>query len=108
MNRRSILGASAMTLLGLVSVTGHAAAEDTLKQQLIGAWILTSIYDQTTDGKKHEFWGPGVQGSLLLSPTGRFSLVITAANREKASPNPQNPVGPALAYFGSYTVDEGA
>lgn len=109
MNRRSIIGASAMTLLGFASVTRQAAAEDkTLKQQLIGAWILTSIYDQTTDGKKHELWGPGVQGSLMLSPTGRFSLMIMAANREKASPNPQNPVGPALAYFGFYTVDEGA
>jgi Lipocalin-like domain len=109
MNRRSMLGASTMALLGLVSVTRRAAAQEkTLKQQLIGAWLLTSIYDQTTDGNKHEFWGPGVQGSLMLSPTGRFSLLITAANREKASQNPQNPVGPALGYFGTYKVDEGA
>jgi|SRR5271166_502541 len=109
MNRRSILGASAMTALGLASLSRHAAAQDkSLKQQLVGAWSLGSVYDQTTDGVKHDVWGAGVQGALMLSPTGRFSLLLMAGNREKASPNPRNPVGPAIAYFGSYTVDEGA
>jgi Lipocalin-like domain len=37
-----------------------------------------------------------------------MSLLLMAGNREKASPNPRSPVGPAIGYFGSYTVDEGA
>jgi hypothetical protein len=109
MNRRSILGASAVTMLGLASLSRSAAAQDkSFKQQVVGAWTLGSVYDQTTDGVKHDVWGPGVQGSLMLSPTGRMSLLLMAGNREKASPNPRSPVGPAIGYFGSYTVDEAA
>jgi hypothetical protein len=45
----------------------------------------------------------------MLSPTGRFSLVITAAKRDdSASKNPRTPVGQVLGYFGTYTVDEAA
>jgi Lipocalin-like domain len=109
MNRRSILGAPVMTVLGLASLSRDAAAQDkSLKQQVVGAWLLGSVYDQTTDGVKHDVWGPGVQGALMISSSGRFSLLLMAGNREEASPNPRSPVGPAIAYFGTYTVDEGA
>ena len=56
-----------------------------------------------------EPWGPGVKGSLMLSPTGRFSLFLVSANRDNtASKNPRTPVGQVLGYFGTYTVDEAA
>ncbi len=43
----------------------------------------------------------------MLSPTGRFALLIVAANRDKAaSKSPRTPVGQTLGYFGTYTVDE--
>lgn len=111
MNRRSILGAFAMTMLGLAVLSGSATAQDkTLKQQLIGAWSLVSVYDQTTDGKKNDVWGPGVQGSLMLSPTGRFSYFVVAANRQKAATNDarNGPMGPIVGFYGTYTTDDGA
>jgi len=109
MNRFHILGAPAMMTLVLAAVAGDANAQDkTLKQQLVGAWTLGSVYDQSQDGIKHDAWGPGVQGSLMLSPTGRFSYFIVGANREKPLTNDarNNPTGPMIGYFGTYTADE--
>jgi hypothetical protein len=109
MNRRSIVGISA-TVLGLALLSGPIAAQQkSLKEQLVGAWTLASVYDQGQDGKKNEPWGPDVKGSLMFSPTGRFSLFIVSANRDKStSNNPRTPVGQVVGYFGTYTVDETA
>jgi hypothetical protein len=110
MNRRHILSLSVITALGLTLLPGGVLAQQkSLKEQIVGAWILTSVYDQGQDGKKNEPWGPNVAGALQFSPTGRFSLQIMSANRDKsASKNPRTPVGQAVGYFGSYSVDETA
>jgi hypothetical protein len=45
----------------------------------------------------------------MFDGNGRFSFQIISADRSKsASNNPRNPVGQAVAYFGTYTVDEAA
>lgn len=108
MNCRSILSVSAIAVLGLALLPSHGSAQDkSLKDQLVGAWTLDSIYNQRGNSPKMDPWGSGVKGSLMLSPNGRFSLFIVAANRNNsASKNPRIPVGQALGYFGTYTVDE--
>jgi Lipocalin-like domain len=110
MNRRRVLSLSTVAVLGLALLPGNAPAQEkSLKDQLIGTWTLDSIYSQRGDSPKMDTWGSGVKGSLMLSPNGRFSLFIVAANRdESASKNPRIPVGQALGYFGTYTVDESA
>lgn len=69
---------------------------------------MGAVYDQSADGAKHDVWGGGAQGSLTLSQSGRFSLVMMAADRKPGAAGPLSPVGPAIAYIGSYTVDENA
>jgi hypothetical protein len=110
MNRRRILSLSSIAVLGVALLPRSAPAQEkSLKDQLIGAWTLESIYNQRGNAPKVEPWGAGVKGSLMLSPTGRFSLLLVAANRDdSASKNPRIPVGQTLGYFGTYTIDEAA
>src|SRR5271166_2007993 len=110
MDRREILTASAAAALGLSILPVRAMAQaKSLKDKLVGAWSLVSIYDEAQDGKKYEVWGPGVQGLTIYTAGGRFSTQVMAADRDKAaSKNPRMPVGQAIAYFGAYTVDEAA
>ena len=52
---------------------------------------------------------PGVKGIAMYNANGWFSWQMMSADRSKsASDNPRNPVGQAIAHFGTYTVDEAA
>lgn len=83
--------------------------QKTLKELIVGTWLLDSVYDQAQDGRKNEPWGPNVKGIVVFDGNGRFSFQIISADRSKsASNNPRNPVGQAVGYFGTYTVDEAA
>jgi hypothetical protein len=110
MKRLDVLMTLILTALGIAAQSCSAGAQEkTIKQQLVGAWTLAAVYDQRADGTKNDAWGPGVQGSLMLSPTGRFSYFVVGANREKAGNDPRNnPAGPVLGYYGSYAADESA
>jgi hypothetical protein len=110
MNSRNIFGILAAAALGLAILPGNAVAQTkSLKQQLEGSYTLAKAFDTSSDGKDNDIWGPGVQGSLILDPSGRFSLFIVAANRAKGEANdPRVPVGNIVAHYGTYTVDETA
>jgi Lipocalin-like domain len=99
-----------LPLLGLLLIAGNALGQQkTLKELIPGAWVLESVYDEASDGKKNDTWGPEVKGMLLFDKSGRFSLQIMAANRPKTASNtPRDPVGKLVAYFGTYTIDEAA
>ncbi len=96
--------------VGLAIPLGSAFAQTkSLKQQLEGSYTLAKAFDTSSDGKDKDVWGLGVQGSLMLDPSGRFSLFIVAANRAKGESNdPRVPAGNIVAHYGTYTVDETA
>ena len=102
--------ASAVLCLGIVLAAGNAVGQQkTLKELIVGTWLLESVYDQTQDGVKHEPWGPGVKGIATFDGTGHYSLQIMAADRSKtASNNPRMRVGRVSRHFGTYTIDEAA
>ena len=102
--------ASALLCLGIVLAAGNAVGQQkTLKELIVGTWLLESVYDQTQDGIKHDPWGPGVKGIATFDGTGHYTLQIMAADRSKsASNNPRMPVGQVSCHFGTYTVDEAA
>jgi Lipocalin-like domain len=92
--------------VGLI-VSANAFAQNDLKSQIAGAYSLVSTYDQLADGKKNDPWGQGVEGSVIYTPSGIFSLQIMAANRHSSSAQgPLEPVGPIVTYYGTYTVDD--
>ena len=84
----------------------------TLTQQIQGSWVLVSIYNDR-DGKKTDVFGPNPTGSMILTPEGRFSIILMSASLPKFASNIR-PKGTAkeyqavvqgsLAYFGSYKV----
>ena len=99
---------TALVGLAISFVLPAFSQQKTLKELIVGTWLLDSVYDQTQDGIKHEPWGPGVKGIAMFDANGWFSWQIMSANRPKADTSPREPVGQALAFFGTYTVDEGA
>jgi hypothetical protein len=85
-----------------------AQQQKSLKELIVGTWLLDSVYDQTQDGVKHNPWGDGVKGQAMFDAQGHYSWMIMSANRAKADTSPRIPVGQAIAYWGTYTIDEAA
>jgi len=94
----------ALICIAGLSVAAPAFGQSSLKSQVPGTYTLASIYDELADGKKNDTWGPEVKGSLILTPTGQFSVQIIGSNRNKTvAHTPREPVGPIVTYYGTYT-----
>lgn len=104
--------------VGLMSGASDTWAQEkgsNLTQQIQGSWTLISIYNEL-DGKKIDVFGSNPRGSMILTPDGRFSIIIMKAslpkfasnNRVKGSTEDnQAVVQGSVAYFGSYKVASG-
>jgi len=85
-----------------------AQQQKSLKELIVGTWLLESVYDKTQDGEKHNPWGDGVKGQAIFTSDGHFSWQMMSANRPKADTSPREPVGQVVAEWGTYTVDDAA
>jgi hypothetical protein len=92
--------ASALALVCIASVSPSHAQN--LKQQLVGSWVLTSGMEKYPD----KTLTPWEAGNLMLTSDGRLAFFLIGKDRQKGA-NPRDPVGPAVAYYGTYSVDEG-
>ncbi len=77
-----------------------------------GSWILVELYNET-DGKRIEPFGPNPRGSMLLTPDGRFSMILMRTILPKFASNVrtkgtaeeyQSVVEGSVAAFGTYKV----
>jgi Lipocalin-like domain len=109
-NRRTTLTRTAFAFLclGIALSASKAVGQKPLKELIVGTWFLDAVYDETQDGEKHNPWGDGVKGQAIFTSDGHFSWQMMSANRPKADTSPREPVGPVVAYWGTYTVDEAA
>ena len=101
--------------VGTLSGTSDVRAQETggtLIQQIQGSWTLVSIYNER-DGKKTEVFGLKPRGSMILTPDGRFLMVLMNASLPKFASNIRTKgtteenkavVQGSIAYFGSYKV----
>ena len=117
MNRRSILGLSAVAA-GLVLLSNSVVAQQkSLKDQLVGSWTLVSTEVTQTDGKKRQDFGANPRGILILDAGGRYALVQGRADRPKFKTSgnarldtPAAEFGEAarafVANFGTWSIDE--
>jgi len=103
MNRRSGITTTAITLLCLG--IPFAASAQSLKQQVVGVWTLTSGMEKLPDGTTASPWAAG---NLVLDAAGHIALFLVGKDRPKADANPRVPIGPFVAYYGTYAVDEAA
>jgi hypothetical protein len=114
MSKFKIVGMMALItfVMGIVSAGDALAQQKTLKKQLVGTWILVSMYNEQ-DGKKTEPFGPNPRGVQIFSPDGRFYAItmrsslpkFASNNRLKGTPEEyQAVVQGSMAYFGTYKV----
>jgi hypothetical protein len=121
MNRRTMLRLTAFAFLWLVGVflpAGKAIGQQagsTLRNQLVGTWMLVSNYTDREDGSKFDTFGPNPTGILMLDGDGRLSLQEMRSDLPKfASNNRQEGtaeenkavVQGSICYFGTYSVSE--
>ena len=91
MNRLSILGLSAMLAAGLASSPGSAVAQQkSLKEQLVGTWILVSCDTKGADGTTLPFC-VNPAGTLSFDASGRYVVVIAARGRPKFTAGRNSP-----------------
>jgi hypothetical protein len=83
-----------------------------LEKQIQGTWTLVSIFVEK-DGEKIDVFGANPRGSMILTPNGRFSVIMmksslpkfAATSRIKGTTEEnQAVVQGSLAWFGSYKV----
>jgi hypothetical protein len=112
MNRRNILSLSVITALGLVLLPASTIAQQkTLKEQLVGSWMLVSCSGPSPGGANFCTNPNGImildasgQSAAFFSPRGRPKLTgdRTTANAEQFKAATQN----VVANFGTWSVNE--
>jgi hypothetical protein len=108
MKQLSILGLSAMLGAGLAS-SPAVAQQKTLKEQLVGTWILVSC-DLSRNGTTVPFC-VNASGSLSFDASGRYIWVMAARGRPKAGRNsPADEIKAAVqgvvANFGTWSAND--
>jgi hypothetical protein len=115
---RHVFGVTALLAVNLALVPGSAAAQQSsLKDQLVGAWQLASWERIAPDGTKVHAFGTNPKGIVYYGADGRYFLIFTRAELPKVAANDRAKATPgeakalvdgAIAYSGTYTVDEQA
>jgi Lipocalin-like domain len=116
MNQRNVLRVSVVTVLALALLPSSAVSQQkSLKDQLIGTWIIVSNNSVAPDGTKHQVFGPNPKGMLVFDATGQYSQIIVNPevpkfkinNRLKGTPEENTTaVQGTTATFGTWSVDE--
>jgi hypothetical protein len=116
MNRRSIFSLSAIAALGLALLPSNIVAQqETLRQQLIGTWMLASC-DAPAGGTGQPFC-VNPNGITIFDASGRYTqglpargrpkTTTTVANRADVTPEYYKAVAQGLvANFGTWSVNE--
>jgi Lipocalin-like domain len=100
-NPRSAAATTALAFLCLgFSIPATAQS---LQQKIVGTWTLESGSENYTDGKRNMPWATG---NLMIDSTGHASLFLVGRDQPNTSPSVRTPVGPFVAYYGTYAVNE--
>jgi hypothetical protein len=114
MHQRNILSLSAIAALGLAMLpTGAVSQQKSLKEQLVGTWILVQAIDVRPDGSTSDPWGTNPKGTYMFDAGGHFSQMLLRAdlpkyaNRAQGTPEQNKAVVQgSVAMYGTYAVNE--
>ena len=115
MKRRNILAAipASVLLTTFALPAGDAAAQNT--KGIAGTWEMVTNFTPDTSGKKMEPFGSKPIGTMILTPDGRYSIVVSrpelpkiaAGSRDKGTADENRAiVSGSIAHVGRYKVDE--
>jgi len=114
MRRRFVLNLCTIAVLVCtVANTISIAQQKSLKEQLVGTWMLMLTSTKLPDGS--DIWGSDPRGLLIFTDKGIFSLQLMRSDRPKFASNSRLKGTPeenraavhgSIASFGTYTVDE--
>jgi hypothetical protein len=95
----------ALASASLLSIAiADPASEQSLRDKQIGR--LESRYRIRDFSGRERRWVPWSAGRLILDASGRMFLFVIKKDRPKGSGDPRSPVGPVVAYYETYTVNE--
>ena len=113
---RKALVMTSVSLLGLALWPSLAECQQkSLKDQLLGTWLLISVDTVRDDGSKVQLFGANPRGILIYTAEGHFAFVTTRSDLAKFASNNRSQGTPeenkavvqgSLAYFGTYTISE--
>jgi hypothetical protein len=113
MNRRTVLAVTIVALSSAALSAGAAVAQQrSLKDQLVGTWMLVSDEVTPLNGTKRQIANP--QGILMLDAGGRYATVLMRGDRPKyrspGAPTTEEIAATVRDYFagnfGTWSVSE--
>ena len=117
MNKRGFLSLLACVALGWTALPGSAVSQKSLKEQIVGTWMLVSAETRNKDGSTEHTFGANPNGMAIFEANGRYTQIYLAAslpkftsgNRLTGSPDENKAVVQGSnAHYGTWSVDEGA
>jgi hypothetical protein len=116
LDRLRVLSVSTVMALSVAVMPSSVVAQEKLKDQLVGTWILVSAQEVKADGTKIDPWGPNPKGVAMYDARGRFIFMIMRSdlpkfasnNRAQATAEEGKAVAQGMiAFYGTYTVNDG-
>jgi len=107
MIRREV-GTLVAAVMFACAVLPATAQPQSLKEQVIGTWQIVSVEEVYPDGRIDRPWGPNMKGAVSFDQHGKVLLMIIGGDLPTPSGKPQESARQVVAYFGTYSVDEGA
>ena len=113
-NRRNALLFAAMVALLFLGVAPQTLAQSA-QDQLVGTWMLASIYVEGPDGSRLEPFGRKPTGILIMDGNGHISVQFIGSGLPKFASNDRLEGTPEenkavmqgiLCYFGTYSVSD--
>lgn len=110
-----VRASTAVFAIAALCAASAALAQGTLKDQVVGMWLLVSAENTHADGKKSLPFGPNPQGVAVLDRSGRFAILNMTPNLPKIASNNRMTgtaeeykaiVSGSIGLFGTYTVNE--
>jgi hypothetical protein len=91
---RTIFGVA--LFIASAAFIGAAAQAKSLKEQLVGAWALSSLVSTSDSGDKSTPYSEHPLGAFMFDEAGHFSEIIINPDKE----------GVVVGYYGTYSVDD--
>jgi hypothetical protein len=101
--------------IGIALAEDTLAQQKTLKEQLVGTWLIVSSSNIAPDGTRKNLFGPNPKGILMIDVNGRYVQMQVNPDRPKfkgktrfdGTPAENKAIMQATAvHFGTWTVNE--